>query len=80
MFGRSEEDIIEIIGRALKRGENCHGKVGYYLANREISFYGLSRKEDLNRVEKKLDALLNYLKLEYKNPDTKDIFIVDKKK
>ncbi len=64
---RTDEEIIDVIGKALKKGESYHGNIGNY--NDEIvlwDLYSLRLSKDSNNdLRIKFNALLEYLGLEF---------------
>lgn len=56
----TDEDIINVVGKALGKGVNANGSVGVYCNLKQIDLYDLN--PELNRD---VSALLDYLNLEY---------------
>lgn len=62
----SEEKIIEIVGNALENKHNKHLNVLTYPKLKEIVFWGGVKQEDVDKIYNILDAILEYLDVDYK--------------
>ena len=60
----SDRRIIKVVGDALEKEEE-NGNVGVYPYAGQIVLWDMVKREDVERVEAKIDSLLKYLKLEY---------------
>ena len=68
MFKRSETEIIEIVGRAFEKGMNNLGSNWHFYPTWGNMIYWRKTRKSL--VDKKIDALYEYLGLEYKDTIT----------